>query len=258
MRRSKILAAIAVTAVSVAAALVPATAVHAASGTGWSASWSYYLDDNYRFDATLPGVQVVGFASDSGGHRFAGASLVDTAADGRCAVVAVFDDAFSLLAQQTVCDGQPYVTFSFSVFGGHQVALQRRDPATGDVDKALFLNVPGSVHDPELRRAGTGASWSYYTDRDYQVSLQRPGVRLTGFGNRSVSLGSVEHTGGAGTCVQGRITDLFDGEADTASTCNPGGFETLALFGIGDRGVAAEACVEPAVLCVRIDVPEPF
>jgi len=254
MRRTTVLATL--TAMAVVAALIPATAAQAASGAGWSGSWSYYLDDNYTFNATLPGVQVVGYGSDSGGHRVVGASLVDTAADGRCARVGFFGEAFNELASRTVCDGEPYVTFSFSVFGGHQIALQRVDGPSGSVDKALFMNVPGSGHDPELRRSGTGASWNFYTDRDYQFSVQRPGVRLTGFGNRSVAVGTVEHTGGV-ACAQATVFDLSDGSADTARTCNPGGSDTLAVFGLG-AGIHAQVCVDPTSFCTGIDVPEPF
>jgi hypothetical protein len=256
MRRSRILTAVAAMTFASAAALIPATAAHAASGLGWSASWSYYLDNNHTFNVTLPGVQVVGFGGDSGERRVVGASLVDTAVDGRCARVGIFDEAFNNVAARMVCDGQPYVTFSFSVFGAYQVGLRQENPTTGEV-KGIFLDVPTSAADPELRRAGTGASWSFYTDRDYQFELRRPGAHLVGFGSRSVAVASVEHTGAAGTCVEGRVADLDTGAMDSGRTCNPGGFDTLAVSSTG-RGIHTDVCVEPAFRCVDIGVPEPF
>lgn len=60
MRRTRILAAATAAVLAVAAVLIPASAAHAlASGAGWSGSWSHYLDDNYTFNATPPGVRVV-------------------------------------------------------------------------------------------------------------------------------------------------------------------------------------------------------
>ena len=254
MRRSRILAAVAAMTVASAAALVPATAAHAVSGLGWSASWSYYLDDTYFFNLTLPGAQVVGHVIDNNGSRFAGVSVVDTAIDGGCAIVSTSSSTGSHPAE-VVCDGQPDKTFSFTFSGAQHIALFARHPTS---ERLVTAFVPSSVNDPELRSTGTGASWSYYTDRDYQFSVQRPGVRLTGFGNRSIVLGTVENTSGREACALATLVNAVDNTSDVGAACGPGDFDTLALSGVSF--LTTTACAErPALRCISTAaIPQPF
>jgi hypothetical protein len=253
MRRSRILTAVTALTVASAAALVPATAAHAASGLGWSASWNYYLDDTYFFNMTLPGAQLVGHVLDDNGTRIAGVSVADTAVDGVC-VVAATGGEIGGHRDQMVCDGQPHVTFSLQFLGAHLLSLLVPSPVG---ERLITMVIPSSANDPEMRQVGTGASWSYYTDRDYQFSVQRQGVRLTGFGNDSVAVGTVEHTGDASTCADGHLFDLSgSGTVDSGRTCDPGGFDTIALFNVrGD--FLAEACVIPPSRCLDIRVARP-
>ena len=233
------------------AAVLPASPAHAAaSGLGFSASWSYYLDDTYFFKVTLPGAEILGHVIDNGLSRVAGVSLADTAVDGLCAA------GTTGFMERKVCDGQPHLTFSFVFVGGQHVALSR-DPVNGPRGRSVSLSIPSSVDDPELRLTGTGASWSFYTDRDYQFDLRRQGVHVVGFGSRTIVLGAVEHTGGAGTCAEGNLFDFSTGATDFGFTCDPGGFDTLAMPTTG-RFVNAEACVSPSGRCVDIVIPPPF
>jgi hypothetical protein len=191
----------------------------------------------------------VGHVIDSNGTRIAGISVADTAVDGGCAVAETGGEIGGNRSEM-VCDGEPHVTFSIQFLGIHRLVLFTQHPTAGGRVIPMFI-----PDDPELRQVGTGASWSYYTDRDYQFSVQRRGVRLTGYGSQSVAVGTVEHTGDASTCADGQIFDL-SGTFDSGRTCDPGGFDTVALFNV--RGeILAQACVIPPERCLDTRVARP-
>jgi len=255
---------LAAVAVAAAMVLVPATAARAA-GAGWAGSWDYYVNDNYRFTATVPGVRVLGFASDSGGTRSAGVSIEDTEVDDRCAQVEMYgqrDGRLALLAKRSICDGQPAESFATGSFtGDHQIFVGRFDPAGGFQDKGFSMIVPGTAGDPDLRLAGTRASWDYYTDTSFRYTLERPGVRVVGFGSDLTSgarqaLSAVTHTGESGTCAYGEVTDFIN--VVSATQCNPGegaNFSSSELF----FELLVQACqvVGSSWRCVATTIPEP-
>jgi hypothetical protein len=270
-RRTTAVAVAILVGVVATAALPGSAAVAAGSGTDWTASWGYYTDRSFEVHGTLPGVRLTGFSSDDNGTRSAGLSLEDTAADGGCARVYVTgtrDGRLATLADQMVCDGQPYATVATGSFTGSMgIALSRYNPAGGYNDKFYSLEIPDSGADPGLRQKNTGAAFYFTTDRQFVYSVQRTGAQVAGYGQQLYDdarslVGTLKHTGSAGTCASGEATDyqnVFD-----VSTCTPGEQHSFSTEPdvpfVYDTLV--QACTAPdnggPSHCNWITVPEPW
>jgi hypothetical protein len=241
----------------VATALLPTGRAHAAvEGTDWSGSWDFYASTAFRYTATVPGVRVSGFSNDFSGTRNTVGSVEDTAFDGRCARVLLLAVGVGYIVDKTVCDGQGFATYSTGQFNAPLYVVVLRTLPGGGQDKSHAMLIPSSAEDPDLRTVGTGASWSYYTPTAFQYTVQRPGVRVVGFGShqsfdRRSALSSVEHTG-SGSCSLGRTEG---GVTVQEATCVPGEFKNFGRFDF-TGSITVEAC--HAGRCLLTWVPEPW
>lgn len=249
---------------TLAAALLPAApALALASGTGWSASWSYYHPNAYQYAGTLPGVSLTGYATDYSGTSNTVGTIQDTANDGRCARVMLYANGVGYLVDETICgNGRSlnYSTGSYSL--GLLVIVYRMVEGSASHDKGFYLYIPGSARDPELRTVGTGASWSYYTSTAFQYAVTRPGVTLVGYGSQQASdqrssLSTVRKTATSVGCATARVTG---GTATSGGTCTNGGSASFSRFD-HTYNLEASACYQPvpgSQRCLALTIPEPW
>ncbi|MGW4498089.1 hypothetical protein ACWENR_05650 [Micromonospora sp. NPDC004336] len=250
--------------VALAAALLPAAPAFALpSGSGWSASWSYYHPTAYQYAGTLPGVRLTGYATDNAGTAATVGTIEDTAEDGRCARVLLYAAGVGYVADRTTCGNGSHLTYSTGSFDqGLLVIVYRTVPDTNTHDKGFAMFVPGSSADPELRTVGTGASWSYYTSTAFQYTVTRPGVRLVGYGvhqytDERSSLNTVEKTAGTVGCATAKVTG---GVTTSGGTCVNGGSASFSRFDLTNN-LEASACYQPVPgtrRCLAVSIPEPW
>ncbi|QGN47426.1 hypothetical protein ACN26Y_14790 [Micromonospora sp. WMMD558] len=250
--------------VALVAALLPASpALALPSGSGWSASWSYYHPTAYQYAGTLPGVRLTGYATDSSGVSSTVGTIEDTANDSRCARVLLYANGVGYIADRTTCGNGSYLTYStVSYQQGLLVIVYRMIQGTSTHDKGFHLYIPPSLSDSQLRTVGTGASWSYYTSTAFQYSITRPGVRLTGYGahqytDQRSSLNTVEKTATTLGCASGRVTG---GTTTSGSTCANGGSASFTRFD-HTNNLEASACYQPTLgtqRCLALNIPEPW
>ncbi|MFG3423123.1 hypothetical protein ACIBTZ_16505 [Micromonospora sp. NPDC049460] len=255
---------VAALATALVAALLPASPAFALpSGSGWSASWSYYHPSAYQYAGTLPGVRLTGYATDNSGTSTTVGTIEDTAADSRCARVMLYANGVGYIADRTTCGNGSYLTYSTGSYSqGLLVIVYRMIPGTTTHDKGFAMFVPGSSADPELRTVGTGASWSYYTSTAFQYTVTRPGVRLTGYGahqyaDQRSSLNTVEKTAGTVGCATAKVTG---GVTTSGGTCVNGGSTSFHRSDLTNN-LEASACYQPipgTQRCVAISIPEPW
>ncbi|TDB74595.1 hypothetical protein [Micromonospora sp. KC721] len=235
------------------------------SGTGWSGSWNYRGVDTIDVAGTLPGVELIGTASDTFGTRALFGTIMDTANDNRCARVHIYSTSHqAYVVDKQACgagSGTPFMATNLT--GGLLVIIQRVTPGTTTADKGHYLTIPGSADDADLRSAGTGASWSYYAPDAFQYSVVRSGVKLTGYGSHNSldqrsSLNTVEKTvtsaGCASASVSAGVTKV------SGSTCANGGADHFAHFELGGT-LVANACYQPTggtKRCNLLHLPEPW
>ncbi|WP_158554077.1 hypothetical protein [Micromonospora deserti] len=263
-RRSAGVLLVAAAVSGLVAALLPASpALALPSGSGWSASWSYYHPTAYQYAGTLPGVRLTGYATDSSGTSGTVGTIEDTADDARCARVMLYAYGVGYIADRTTCGNGTslsYTTASYSQ--GLLVIVYRMMPGTSTHDKGFYLHIPGSATDPQLRTVGTGASWSYYTSTAFQYTVTRPGVRLTGYGShqagdRRSSLNTVQKTAAAVGCATAKVTG---GTATSGGTCVTGGSASFSRFDLTNN-LEASACYQPipgSQRCLALNIPEPW
>lgn len=171
--------------------LVAPSAVQASqSGPGWSASWRYTSPTELTMRMARPGAALSSDATDNAGTRAGFIKVEDTSStDGRCAVARIqeVDDTFTTVGSRTVraCDRTVAVPFS----SPHQLDIYLCDHIPVGVDgTCTAMTVENTGPDPTLRTAGTGVRWGYLpfdgARHRFTFSLQRPGVRLFGAGQR--------------------------------------------------------------------------
>lgn len=246
------------------AALLPASpALALPSGSGWSASWSYYHPAAYQYAGTLPGVELIGYATDNSGVSNALGTIRDTANDSRCARVMLYANGVGYLADRTTCGAGSELSFTTGSYQqGLLVIVYRMIQGTNNHDKGFYLYIPPSLNDAQLRTVGTGASWSYYTSTSFQYSITRPGVRLTGYGSHQSfdqrsSLNTVQKTATSLGCASGRVAG---GTVTTGSTCANGGSTSFSRFD-HTNNLEASACYQPTFgtnRCLALNIPEPW
>ncbi|MFG2100785.1 hypothetical protein ACGFJ5_09285 [Micromonospora echinaurantiaca] len=249
---------------AIVTALLPASpALALPSGSGWSASWSYYQPTAYRYAGTLPGVRLTGYATDDSGTSSTAGTIEDTADDARCARVMLYAYGVGYVADRTTCGNGSYLTYSTGSFSqGLLVIVYRMVPGTTTQDKGFYLYIPGSATDPELRTVGTGASWSYYTSTSFQYAVTRPGVRLTGYGAHQSgdlrsALNTVQKTATSVGCATGSVTG---GVTTSGGTCANGGSTSFGRFDLSNN-FEASACYQPVPgtrRCLPLNIPEPW
>ncbi|MBB5867419.1 hypothetical protein F4553_000798 [Allocatelliglobosispora scoriae] len=268
-RRAALLVIAALSGVaSTVAASTPAFA-DLPSGVGYSASWDYYTSTSYRYTATLPGIRLTGYGTDSNGTRTTLGTISDIAADSRCGRVVLYGGS-TLLADKTVCGNGTSVSYSTASFSGVlSIVFHRIVSGTTTVDHSYTFAVPSSVNDPQLRTVGTGASWTYTDDHSFEFALHRPTVSLTGNGahqpwqNQRSVLADLEP--GAFRCATGRVqsTNL----TVTGGDCNGditfiddwffSGWVLLEACDTGSMFTNVENPVPALPRCVSIQVPTP-
>ncbi|RKN51042.1 hypothetical protein [Micromonospora endolithica] len=247
------------------AALLPAAPAMATlpSGSGWSASWSYYHPSAYQYAGTLPGVRLTGYANDSAGTANTVGTIEDTANDGRCARVLLYAYGVGYVADRTTCGSGTYLTYSTGTYSqGLLVIVYRMISGTTTNDKGFYIYIPPSAADPELRTVGTGGSWSYYTSSSFQYTVTRPGVKLTGYGtgnsfDERSSLSTVQKTATNVGCATATVTG---GTAASGGTCVNGGSTSFTRFD-HTNNLEASACYQPSPgtrRCLALVIPEPW
>lgn len=210
----------------------------ATDGTGWGASWDYYTDSSYRYTLERPGLRVQGYGLDRDGIRTTLGSLEDTADDGRCARLTLFTEQPGPFTQISAC-GDGAVTF-FSperTFTGRLLVLGCVNASGTTNEGCIYSFVPSSADDPGLRRTGVGASWSYDAPFAFRYRLDRPGVRVTGYGGD-------EHAGGRTTVATVEHTEA--GGCATAAV-RPGSGAVSTAFACGDPGTPTSESSRTAV-----------
>lgn len=268
-RLRRAMLSVAAAACGVVTALAITTPAYALpSGVGWSASWDYYTTTSFEYQATLPGVKLTGYGTDSGGSRTTLGTIEDTAADGRCARVLLYANGVGYIADKTTCGSGTYQTYYTGTFyDSLLIIVYRMVSGSTSYDKSLYTFVPSSAADPTLRTVGTGTSWSYYTSTAFQYTATRPGVRVSGYGSHQAAdlrsaLSVVESTTGYG-CADGKARDY--NTTVTASACF-GGSATFSAFDF-DGWIEADACFRglviigsppPPARCVTVHIPEPY
>ena len=263
-RRSTRMTLFAALAAALVAALLPASpALALPSGSGWSASWSYYHPTAYQYAGTLPGVRLTGYATDNSGTSTTVGTIEDTADDGRCARVMLYANGVGYVADRTTCGSGSHLTYSTASYSqGLLVMVYRMVAGTSTHDKGFAMFVPGSSADPELRTVGTGASWSYYTSAAFQYTATRPGVRLTGYGahqytDQRSSLNTVEKTAATVGCATAKVTG---GVSTSGGTCVNGGSTSFSRADLTNN-LEASACYQPVPgtrRCLAVGIPEPW
>ncbi|MFY1694617.1 MULTISPECIES: hypothetical protein [unclassified Solwaraspora] len=249
---------------AVAAALLPAApALALPSGTGWSASWSYYHPNAYQYAGTLPGVSLTGYATDYSGTSNTVGTIQDTANDGRCARVMLYANGVGYPVDQTICGSGLSLNYSTGNYSqGLLVIVYRMVQGTSTHDKGFYLHIPGSASDSQLRTVGTGASWSYYTSTAFQYTVTRPGVTQVGYGSHQSfdqrsSLNTVQKTATSAGCATGRVTG---GTTTSGGTCTNGGTASFSRFD-HTYNLEASACYQPTSgtqRCLALVIPEPW
>lgn len=255
--------AVALLAALVAALLPASPALALPSGSGWSASWSYYHPAAYQYAGTLPGVELVGYATDNSGVSSTVGTITDTANDSRCARVLLYANGVGYIADRTTCGNGSSLSYTTGSYQqGLLVIVYRMVQGTNTHDKGFHLYIPPSLNDAGLRTVGTGASWSYYTSTAFQYSITRPGVRLIGYGSHQSfdqrsSLNTVEKTATTVGCATGRVTG---GTVTSGGTCANGGSTSFSRFD-HTYNLEASACYQPVPgtqRCLALNIPEPW
>ncbi|SCL17031.1 hypothetical protein GA0070616_1184 [Micromonospora nigra] len=262
-RRTTGAALLAVLVAAVAALLPASPALALPTGSGWSASWSYYQPTAYQYSGTLPGVRLTGYATDNSGTSTTVGSIEDTADDGRCARVMLYAYGVGYVADRTTCGNGSFLTYATGSYSqGLLVIVYRMVQGTSTHDKGHHLYIPGSAADPQLRTVGTGASWSYYTPTAFQYTVTRPGVRLVGYGahqsfDERSSVNTVQKTVDTVGCATAKVTG---GTAVSGGTCVNGGSRSFTRFD-HTGNLEASACYQPVPgtqRCLPLNVPEPW
>ncbi|GAA2364947.1 hypothetical protein Cme02nite_32230 [Catellatospora methionotrophica] len=202
--------------------LVAAPAQALPSGAGWGASWDYYTGTSYQYSATLPGVKLTGYGTDSGGDRTTLGTIQDTADDGMCARALIYADGVGYLADVKACGNGVTKTYAYQQHfdGKLLVVIQHSYPQSTSYEESLHLWIPSSKNDPTLRSVGTGMRWKYLTGSTYEYAIKRPGVELDGDGQHlpgdlRSALSSLDPTG-AMTCAKVHVStwnNWLDGDA---------------------------------------------
>jgi hypothetical protein len=207
-----------------AAALVPATAAHAANGVGWYWMWRYDNSTTFYFSGGLPQISLVASGSDNNGVRQVSGTITDdNPYDGRCALINI-STRQGLLAQRLACNGTS-MSFSTGSFSDDLiVALYRVFFQNGwmQVDQSYRAEIPDTYHDAELRTADTGLNWYYFGSDIASFNLRRPGVSFSGELHHvaDATRRSVTATVWAlrGDCVKGWVT-AADWTSISGQTC---------------------------------------
>jgi hypothetical protein len=120
------------------------------------------LPNGIQYQATLPGVNLVGWVDDNAGDAVTYAMVEDTADDNRCARVQVYAHDVGYLADTTACGNGTWKEFTGVRYPrGLLLALYRMIPGTDDYDQSFTIFIPSSTTDPQLATEGTGTGWSY-------------------------------------------------------------------------------------------------
>jgi hypothetical protein len=170
--------------------LPPSAAQASQSGPGWSARWQYTSSTQLTMRMTRPGAVLSGNASDNAGNRTGLITVQDTSStDGRCAVARIqeVDDLFTTVNTRIIeaCNRSVIV----SLASPHELDIDLCDHVPVGVDGTCAgMIIENTGPDPSLRSTGTGVGWGYltipgFTNR-FTFSLQRPGVRISGSGER--------------------------------------------------------------------------
>jgi hypothetical protein len=266
IRRAAVVLAAAAAAAT--ATLLPAApALAQPSGLGWSASWRYYDPKGIESKMSAPGALMETFISDNGAERWPVPTLFDTDdKDGLCAIGRIYADGTGMLGEGMVCDGQKAT--SFPTISGHGVLLMfvyRAEIVDGRptyVPGLVRVEVPDPAEDPDLRTVGTGASWSYYTDDSFEFTLERPGMRYSGYGveagggYRSI-VSVLENTGTSKGCATSKVWDA-NSKPLTGSVCAAGKDQSLHRNNL-EPFLAVQACYQPSGntnRCLFSSIPE--
>jgi hypothetical protein len=269
MHRLSLLSAVVVAGVVVLAGPAAPAFADLPSGSGYSASWDYYTGTSYRYSATLPGIRLTGYGTDTNGNRSTLGTIVDVVADSRCGRVQLYGGS-TLLVDKTVCGNGTSVAYNSSSFNGAlTIVFLRLVNGTATVDRSYTFTIPSSTSDPQLRTVGTGASWTYDDDHSYTARLVRPGVTMDAHGAHQEweDQRSMHATLRAerGRCTSGLVKGTNRQLADTV--CN-GGFVSLSdwfyegwiLLKACDTGQwisAGTPWPPPPAECISIQVPVP-
>jgi hypothetical protein len=205
-------------AVAAASIALPATAAHAADGTGWSGRWEYTAANTIEVDVNVPGAHVAAAGFDIGGTHNLGGQLDVSGSSSACGRV-VFQADNRDLANVTACGGQS-ISFGTGNYTG-ELSVFLFGPAINNHGTVVVERMPSSINDSGLRTTGTAFTWDYYAPTGVEFTLQRDGAKFSGF----VGDNSNGTRVGVGT--------LFD---QSPSGC------TYAEFDGGKNGGAAQRC----------------
>jgi hypothetical protein len=217
-----------------AAMLVPASAAQAGDGTLWSFGWSYTSSTTFTFSGSLLGVAVSGSGTDNDGDRVVDGEVVDTdPGDGRCAAAMVLA-FFPPVVLRTACDGERQ---PFRITGGGSVAfvLGWAPAASGPFNWSFVAEIPTSVYDRDLRAAGNGLTWVYFSSNFAFFVATHSRVRFSGIvlddpdGVHRFVNATVESTAGLGglRCVWGMVSGPANKHA-VGDVCAPGVDEPMS------------------------------
>jgi hypothetical protein len=253
-----------------AAVAIPSSPAHAsgfpaAGGSGWSWSYRYTSGTDLSVAGGLPGVFMRMSGTDVNGNRQLFPLVLDTARDGFCAGLAVYDSGGNqVIAPLVTCDGQSFGTTR--TFRGDATVLLFQANAQGTVSGGFYFEtIPGFDGDPGMRTAGTGFHWNYTDATNFAFDMAIPGASVQGTGFHETSRDArgarftVAWTGGS-SCVQADI----QGEGDPVI---PGGNTGVACpFGSPGsgslrnmhNGVVLRAFAGSHALSGRIPMPFTF
>jgi hypothetical protein len=246
-------AAVAATAVALAPAPASAAPV---SGLGYSAQWHYFKTDAFAANLKLPGAQLYASVHDTGSARFASPYVIDTdPKDGLC-VHAWINDGSAVLGEALDCDQDKPVVFVANVGHGDFWMFLEQVKMVDGVPKPTgrlgALVVRDAERDPTLRTVGTGVSWAYYNDTDFELKMNRPEAALVAYGTdhggvRTV-VGTLENTAKTAGCASSLFWGL-NGQWPVQN-CQPGTTVSLPSMTIDD-GIGAHDCFTPKLGSLR-------